>query len=224
MNAIIYARFSPRPNAAESDSIETQNDRCEAYCASKGLALLSKHEDRELSGKSAHNRPGLQAAIAAACDNKAVLVIYSLSRLARSTTDALSIAERLDKAGANIASLHENIDTSCAMGRFTFTIFAALAALEREVIAERTSDAMLRHQGIGRRMSWRAPFGWSDNGGDKSMLEVNEPEQRIIWLIRSKHKEGMGLREICRFLGESGITCRGGKWYHATVGNILRRS
>jgi hypothetical protein len=30
--AIVYARFSPRPNAGESMSIETQLDRCRAYC------------------------------------------------------------------------------------------------------------------------------------------------------------------------------------------------
>lgn len=36
MNATIYARFSPRPDAAESDSNTKQVERCRAYCVAAG--------------------------------------------------------------------------------------------------------------------------------------------------------------------------------------------
>ena len=38
----------------------------------------------------------------------------SLSRLARSTKDAITISERLEKGGADLVSLSERIDTTTA--------------------------------------------------------------------------------------------------------------
>ena len=44
------------------------------------------------------NRKGLQDALKLACQRKAALVVYSLSRLARSTRDAIDISERLERS------------------------------------------------------------------------------------------------------------------------------
>jgi len=50
-------------------------------------------------------RRGLIAALDHACRRKAVLVVFSLSQLARSTRDRLAIADRLELAGADLVSL-----------------------------------------------------------------------------------------------------------------------
>ena len=52
--------------------------------------------ERGLSGGRADNRPALQEALAATRRGDA-LVVYSLSRLARSTRDTLEIADALDR-------------------------------------------------------------------------------------------------------------------------------
>lgn len=77
-------------------------------------------EDAGISGKGILHRPGLQQAQQVACEKKAVLVIYSLSRLSRSTKNILQIAERLDKDGADLVSLSERIDTTSASGKRSF--------------------------------------------------------------------------------------------------------
>lgn len=41
-------------------------------------------------------------------------------RLARSTKDTISIAENLDKRGADLVSLSEKIDTTTAAGKIVF--------------------------------------------------------------------------------------------------------
>jgi DNA invertase Pin-like site-specific DNA recombinase len=115
--------------------------------------VVAQHHDKDLSGERGDNRPGLQRAITAACDRKAVLCVYSLSRLARCTKDAIDLAERLSAAGADLAVIQENVNTRSPMGRFVFILFSALAELEHEQVAERTSTAMLRHQAKGRRMT-----------------------------------------------------------------------
>ena len=198
--AVLYGRFSPRPSPEECDSVEKQLERCRAYCHGHGYTVVSEHHDKDLSGGRADNRPGLQEAIAAACARKAILCVYSLSRLARCTKDAIDLAERLNAAGADLAVIQENVNTRSPMGRFIFTLFSALAQLEREQIAERTSTAMLRHQAKGRRMTRpdRCPYGWRPDPADPAGLIEDAQEQAAIVRIREDRRQGRGFREIAR--------------------------
>jgi DNA invertase Pin-like site-specific DNA recombinase len=224
--AVCYARFSPRPSPEDCDSVEKQLERCAAYCKGHGYELLAEFHDKDLSGGRADNRPGLQKAIATACKRQAVLVVYSLSRLARCTKDAIDLAERLNSAGADLAVIQENVNTRSPMGRFIFTLFSALAQLEREQIADRTSSAMLRHQAKGRRMTRpdRCPYGWRTDPETPTRLIEDEEEQGIIARICLAHRNGGGLREIARTLERAGIYCRQGPWSHTTIRSILNRS
>ena len=144
MKATGYVRVSTGKQAEEGVSLEAQEARIRAWCQAQGHELAATEVDAGLSGGRADNRPALQAALAAVCRAKGVLVVYSLSRLARSTRDALDIAERLHDAGANLVSLTESIDTTTAMGQFVFEVLAAVAALERNLISERTTMAIDR--------------------------------------------------------------------------------
>lgn len=71
-----------------------------------------------------------------------VIVVESLSRLARSTKDLLSICELLEKKKATLISLKENIDMTSAMGKFFITVMGAINQLERETTAQRTKEAL----------------------------------------------------------------------------------
>jgi hypothetical protein len=111
-------------------------------------------------------------------------------------------------------------------GRFIFTLFSALAQLEREQIAERTSTAMLRHQAKGRRMTRpdRCPYGWRPDPSDPDRLVEDADEQATIRRIREERRVARGLREIARRLDLAGIDCRRGRWSHTTVRSVLLRS
>src|ERR1039457_3298696 len=106
MQAVAYLRVSTTKQVDEGISLEAQEAKARAWASSRGLEL-QVFADAGISGKKASNRPGLQAAIKAACHEKAPLVFYSLSRLARSTGAALAIAKRLEKAGADFVSLSD---------------------------------------------------------------------------------------------------------------------
>jgi DNA invertase Pin-like site-specific DNA recombinase len=174
--AVLYASFSPRPDAEDCDSVEKQLERCDAYSIGHGYTVVAQHQDKDLWGGRADNRPGLQKAVAAACERKAVLVVSSPSRFARCTKDATDLAERLSAAGADLAVIQENVNTRSPMGQFILTLFSALAQLEREQMAERTSTAMLRHQATGRRTTRpdRCPYGWWPYSSDPARL-VEKP-------------------------------------------------
>jgi len=220
--AVAYTRVSTGKQAEEGVSLDAQKARILAWAESHGYELAATEVDAGLSGGRADNRPALQRALDRVCREKGVLVVYSLSRLARSTRDALDIAERLHKAGANLVSLSESIDTTTAMGRFFFTVLAALAALERDLISERTSMAMRHKASLGEYTGGEAPYGWCR--GVLGSLEQNPDEQRVIGMIRRLHDEDShGATGIARKLNSAHVPCRGSAWHAKSVARVLSR-
>jgi DNA invertase Pin-like site-specific DNA recombinase len=77
------------------------------------------------SGKDMHSRPQLQAMLDFVRDGD-VVVSESISRMARSTRDFLSIMDKLKDKNVTYISKKEFIDTSTPQGVFMMTVFAAL--------------------------------------------------------------------------------------------------
>lgn len=225
---VLYGRFSPRPaekEASISDSITVQFDHCMKFADQKGLEIIDSFKDEYASGKSQNGRPGLIRALQLVTKQKCVLLTYSLSRLARSTTDALQIAKRVEHAGGELMTVKDTIDTSSPMGRFFFTMIAAIAEMEREWISERTSDAMKSHQSNGRRMSDRTPYGWTLDPTNPKLLVEDPQEQAAIACMLKCLSEGLGNNAIATRLVEEGFLPRSGRphWDLSTLRRILKR-
>ena len=71
-----------------------------------------------------------------------IVVVESISRIARNTRDLLSTVSDLTARQVEFVSLKENIDTTTPQGRFMLTVFGALAELERENILERQREGI----------------------------------------------------------------------------------
>lgn len=99
------------------------------------------------------DRPELLAALAFMRRDEDTLVVVRLDRLARSTADLLSIADRLRRDGNGLRSLSEPwLDTSSPAGRMIFTVFAGIAEFERSLIADRTREGRQRARALGKSM------------------------------------------------------------------------
>ncbi len=224
LRAIGYVRVSTAGQAEGGHSLVAQRERIEGWCVANGFELAGVYVDAGLSGGRADNRPALQQALGAACGGKAALVVYSLSRLARSTRDAIAISERLDRAGADLVSLSERIDTTSAAGKMVFRMLAVLAEFERDLVSERTVAVMGHLRDQNRRISRYLPFGF-DLGADGQTLVPNAAEQEAIGHMRQLKKEGMSLRGIAAALQGMGVRGkRGGKWTAQAVKLVLERS
>lgn len=221
--AFAYVRVSTADQAADGVSMDAQRAKIEAWCAVNDLALVGRFEDAGLSAKRADNRPGLQAALEAACEAGGALVVYSLSRLARSTTDAIAIAVRLERAGADLVSLTERIDTTSAAGKMVFRMLAVLAEFERDLVSERTKAALAHKARRGERTG-DIPFGWRLDEGGVMLLEV-PAEQAISAEIRGWRAAGWSYRRIAAALTERGILTKKGnaRWTHQAVASIAGR-
>ena len=90
MKAVAYCRVSTAGQRDEGASLDMQRERIASWCASNDCELDASFVEA-MSGGRADNRPELQRAIAAACRLRGVLVVHSLSRLARCVTDTISI-------------------------------------------------------------------------------------------------------------------------------------
>jgi site-specific DNA recombinase len=220
MNAIIYTRVSTLGQAEEGVSMDAQQIRAAAWAASNGYGVAETFSDAGVSGKRAGNRPGLQNALEAACRVRGnVLVVYSLSRLARSTKDAIAIAERLEKAGADLVSLTERIDTTTAAGKMMFRMLAVLAEFERDLVSERTKAALAHKSAKGERVGG-VPFGFQ-LADDRVRLLPDAGEQATLRDLHELRTSGMSWRAIADTLNGRGIPTKTGRsWTWQTTRKI----
>jgi site-specific DNA recombinase len=222
--AVGYIRVSTEGQVTDGVSLDTQRAKIEAWCLANDFELSGLFVDAGLSGSRADNRPELQNALSAVTTYKGALIVYSLSRLARSTKDTIAMSERLSKAGADLVSLSEKIDTTSAAGRMVFQMLAVLAEFERNQISERTTAAMA-HMRIQGRFLGQLPFGY-DLATDGENLVPNNLELEAIRLMQSLRAEGHSLRTIAARLESTNILTKAGNshWTHTAVQSILKRA
>jgi len=173
--AIIYTRFSPRPND-DCDSCEKQWDRCYAYCVEKDYdnEHIQDFSDRFVSGGDL-NRPGLEQAINELQEGD-VLVVDRTDRLARDMLVGLTIRARIQAKGARIEFADGSPSDTTAEGRLFQAILLAFAEYERERIRERTRAGLARKKAEGKHLG-RVPYGCRRDG-DGSL--VPEERERVI--------------------------------------------
>lgn len=204
-----YTRVSTLEQSRVGVSLEAQQERIEAYAKFQSLRVLSVHTDEGISGRQTRRRPSLERAITETCEHRAVLCVYSLSRLARSTKHALEISERIKDAGAQLALITEQIDTGTAAGKMFYTVLAAIATFESDQLSERVRLALRYKRERGHRYSKEVPYG--SRAGSSGRIETDPDEQRVLAEIRRLRADGHTLRGIAEALDEQGLRNRADK-------------
>lgn len=124
-----------------------------AYCRVSSLEqnlarqveALRKYQIRKwfvekISGKDTA-RPQLRLMLDYVRDGDTVY-IKEFSRLARNTTDLLSLAKGFSQHGIKLISDKENFDTSTPTGQLMLTMIAGIAEFERSLIRERQAEGI----------------------------------------------------------------------------------
>ncbi len=219
--AIIYCRFSPRPDADESKSNEKQEERCRAYCNRQGYEVpeICIYKDRSVSGKSL-SRPMLNAALEALKPGM-VLVVDTNDRLARDMLVALTLHFQVEQRGATIEVADGSPSRATAEGRLFSNILAAFAAYERERFARRTKAGLAKKKANGEWLG-RPPIGWQSDKASKRLVR-NEHEQLAIRKAFELSDAGMNSSDIAIALARTFGPCRGNAWSARTVRKILAR-
>ena len=218
MQIVGYVRVSTDEQVRNGQSLDAQKASIREWAERAHIQVIRVFEDAGISGTKLRQRPALQDALRLSCEQKSVLVVYSLSRLSRSTKDTLQIAERLDKAGADLVSLSEQIDTTSASGKMLFRLMAVLNEFERDQISERTS-ASLQHMKAQGLVYSPVPYGYRREGD--RLIPVEE-ELQTIEMMKDFRNLGKSYQWIATYLAEKKIpTKNGGKWHAATVRRMI---
>ena len=153
-----------------------------------GVARENIYEDRASGAKD--DRPGLAACLKALRKGD-VLVIWKLDRLGRSLPHLIETVDQLTQRGVGFKVLAgAPIDTTTAQGKLMFTMFAALAEFERDMIRERTIAGLEAARARGRK------------GGRKSAFTKSKLRQAQAALAN----RDQGVAELCEELGVSKST------------------
>lgn len=223
--AILYARFSPRPNSEECTSCQRQLEDLRAYCEENDLEVAGEFHDDALSGSDdMSRRPGLMDA-SVACKRGYVLLVRSHDRLFRDLAKAVVFRSRLEAKGVEIRSATEpaaNGDDPTS--KLLRNLFSAIAEYQRETIRARTKARIRQRQAALKPVSKIPPYGWQiSRKGDR--LEEVPTEQLVIDRICREYDAGLGYRQIARMLNHTNAPTRGKhQWNHKIVERILRRA
>src|ERR1700678_4571080 len=220
-----YIRVSTEEQARDGSSLALQREKIEWYCKAHDLDLLRIECDAGVSAKTLE-REGV-AAVLDDLDSGRVdgLVVIKLDRLTRSLSDWDGLIKRYfsEEAGRRLFSVGDSIDTRTAAGRMVLNLLMTVAQWEREVIAERTRDALQGKIGRGERCG-RVRFGYT-LAADGKTLVPDPDQQKAIEFMRQWEAQGKTYRDMCEMLREMGIDTKepGGIWRPGVVYKILTR-
>jgi DNA invertase Pin-like site-specific DNA recombinase len=218
-NFVAYYRVSTERQGKSGLGLEAQQKSVEAYLNGGNWKLVASFVEIE-SGKVI-NRPKLQEALAACRIHNATLVISKLDRLTRDAHFLLG----LQKANVRFVA----VDMPHA-DNFTVGILAMVAQKERELISQRTKDALAAAKARGVKL-----------GGDRGNLSIvscagraasealrsakaTERAKDLAPLIKAEMSSGKSLRAIAKTLDAKGIkTAKGSTWTAMAISRVIQR-
>ncbi|MDW4285498.1 recombinase family protein [Staphylococcus saprophyticus] len=202
-------------------SIEGQITQIEQYCQFNSYELVDIYADRGISGKSM-NRPELQRMLNDAKNGKLdCVMVYKTNRLARNTSDLLTIVEELHRQNVEFFSLSERMEVKNSTGKLMLQILASFSEFERNTILENIYTG--QHQrALEGYYQGNLPLGYNNIPDNKKELMINQHEANIVKYIFESYAKGHGYRKIANALNHKGyVTKKGNPFSISAVTYIL---
>ena len=201
-----YLRVSTAEQARSGYGLDAQRAAISAEAERRGWAVEWVEDNGESGSVPPEARPAL-GPVLDQLERGDVLVAAKLDRLGRTAFDVLGLAQDAEAAGWSLVVLDLGLDTTTPVGRFSLTMLAAVAELERGLIRQRTREALASAQRRGVRVG-RPP----------------ETPPEVVARITTARDQGETLQAIADALTADGVpTTRGGaRWHPSTVRAVLR--
>lgn len=204
---LAYARVSTEEQAESGLGLGAQRSILEAEAARRGWADVAYLVD-EVSAKNLQ-RPALAGALKDLAAGRAgVLVVSKLDRLCRSLRDFVDLMAQALAEGWQVVSLDIGVDMTTPQGRLVANLMACVAEWEREVIAQRTRDALAVRRAQG--------------------LPISRPTvpADVAARIVAMRQDGLTYQAIADALDAEGVpTARGApRWRPSAIQSTLRRA
>ena len=202
-------------------SLETQKSHYENLIGSNPeWEYAGLYYDEGISGTSKEKRPALLQMIADCEAGKLDrILVKSLSRFARNTTDCLELVRKLLDLGVTIYFEKENLDTGSMESELLLSIMSSLAESESVSISENSKWSVRHRFQNGTFKIGYAPYGYDVKDGE---MTINEDEAKWVRWIFEQTLRGKASSTIARELNEMQVPSRrGGNWTSTTIRGML---
>lgn len=216
-----YCRVSTN-HEDQLDSLDAQKAHYESW-----IRLHSEWEyaglyyDFGITGTKADCREGLQDMLNA-CRRGEInhILVKSISRFSRSTTDCLSIVRELLGIGVTIFFEKENIDTGSMESELILSILSSMAENESASISQNVKWSVQRKFQNGAFKLSYVPYGYTrDENGD---MVIEPSEAAVVRFIFESVLSGKSTETIAKGLQAQHIpTKKGGKWSSTTIRGMI---
>jgi len=189
-------------------SLSAQRTAITEACEQRGWELVDVVEDEDQSGATM-KRPGVRRVVARLdADEADVLVVAKLDRISRSLKDFVNLADAAEASGWSLTALDAGFDTTTPQGRAVRSMLMVFAQLERELIGQRTKEALAEMAAHGVQLG--------------RPREVDDGTIKRIRKLRGRGKKQRSYSEIARILNAEHVpTPRGGHWHPSSVRRVL---
>lgn len=157
-----YLRISA-DHAGDEHGVANQDADCDRYSDSRGLTVVGRYCDNDISATSGKKRPDYLAMMAAAERREFdAILVWQTSRLWRNRRERADAIEILRKAGISVIAVKgPSLDMSTAYGRGMAAMLGEFDTMEAEVKSERQQLAAEQSARNGQRWtSCPRPFGY----------------------------------------------------------------
>jgi len=210
---VAYYRVSTQRQGRSGLGLEAQKQAVEDYLNGGNWELISEYTEVE-TGKGSDalaRRPQLREALAFCKKHKATLLVAKLDRLARNVAFVSALMEsRVEFTACDFPQAN----------RLTVHILAAVAEHERDMISQRTKEALAAAKARGVRL------------GNPNLTKLNRDRGRRARAFTAKvgptleayRQQGLSQRRMVEALNECGVPApRGGRWHAQTLTRVLKR-
>ena len=218
-SAVAYLRVSTSEQSDSGLGLSAQRDSIKRFAKQNGLRIRKYYTDAGISGaKGVNQRP----ALAEMLDNlkpNTVVIVHKLDRLSRDTFLNLWIEKECGKVSCAIQSASGEGNGEEPTDKLLRGIIANFAQFERELISQRTKNAMAK---LNRKVG-RPPFGFTyDTVG--RLVKNKEEHPHLERMIELRKEFGNKWTTICNTMNaENRPTQKGNDWYPTSVMNCVLR-
>jgi len=151
MKVALYVRVS-----TQEQDYDKQIESCKNYCKMKEYEIFKIYKD--VYTGTTDSRPEFDVLLKDMRQYKFKgIVVTKLDRIGRSLKHLLNLFEEFQNKGVEFIAVTQNIDTSTSAGKLQMQILGAFAEFERNIISERTIDALKGNFKVGKRGKDKKP-------------------------------------------------------------------
>ena len=213
-------------------SVKVQEERIRAWAVANGHEIIEAWHEIDVSGGTM-DRPLLNEVMARIDSGETEgVVVYNLSRFARTLKGSVELIEQINKRGALFASVSDGFDITTSTGRMVMNILLAIAQAERERLSESWLTAKTEAVGRGIHISANVPFGYIRGQGPinaktgkpaPAPLTVDPEAAAIVRDLYRRRAAGEPWGKLRDWLAANDVpTVKGAPWHVSTVQGMIK--